>query len=251
MQINFQISKFLKNFSYFLYLVIILSSCGKKVEESILPNSKSKNKNVSNKVSILNVVKTEDECLSFPSTKLMYQFLDSIKTLSNTDRINLEKSLNFQSMHQILFYTGLEAQGKYLDSLMENQIEINGNSPYVKSYPNVFYQETDTSSLAMNIFLGDMAMIVNKNGLVKIGNYFFQYTRDYYKMLESNDKTKVTQLMNAVDNDENNKIRVQYVGGRNKAFSYYSSCGEAGLGVINCNKIYKQFYIKSYNLFVF
>ncbi|TAH28857.1 MAG: hypothetical protein EAZ06_08630 [Cytophagales bacterium] len=167
----------------------------------------------------------------------MHNFVDSVKKMSDEDRISWEKSMNFESMHRI-FYKGLEAEEIYSDSLFELNQMAQNHSDYVKSYPNVFYQENDTSGLAMNIFLGEMAMLVNKDGIVKIGPYFFQYTRDYYKMLQSTDESKIGLLMQTTENDTQNSIKVQQVNNRQKSFNYFSQCYGVGRGAATNSGLY-------------
>ncbi|TAG04228.1 MAG: DUF4848 domain-containing protein [Cytophagia bacterium] len=239
---NFQISKFLKGFFIILFVTSSFYACKTK-NETITPVNQQK---IAQKNAIPPTITSKNGYLAFINTESMHNFVDSVKKMSDEDRISWEKSMNFESMHRI-FYKGLEAEEIYSDSLFELNQMAQNHSDYVKSYPNVFYQENDTSGLAMNIFLGEMAMLVNKDGIVKIGPYFFQYTRDYYKMLQSTDESKIGLLMQTTENDTQNNIKVQQINNRQKSFDYFNQCYGSGQGALTNSGLYPACSICSFN----
>jgi len=54
----------------------------------------------------------------------------------------------------------------------------------VNSHLDKFYLDEE-GQIDMDIFRYDMAPLVNTDGLVQVGDYLFQYTRDYLKIAEN------------------------------------------------------------------
>ena len=97
---------------------------------------------------------------------------------------------------------------QYIDSNFEDIKDI--HSPYFWEYENSFIQGDD-GTYRMNIFDPEMSKVVNKDGILQIGGYLYQYTKSYFKTIKGTTANHLEILKNAVESDEQLELMIDKV----------------------------------------
>lgn len=149
-------------------------------------------------------------------------FEETIKQLDGKSREELdswEKQFAFNSMRSIFdqavdadyeFFSNLKSLGQDEINVLKNASGDFFHSDYVKKNKEYLLFDKD-GIFRMNLYRNDVAPLVNKNGLVKVGGHIFQYTHDYLKILKCGDEKRINELINAEKSNQDGSIIVNKV----------------------------------------
>ena len=158
------------------------------------------------------------EYLEFKS----YQLFDSLyKQLSSeqySNFINWKAAVSFQSYDN--FYKKAieedEKYSKFLATNMTQELAVNikrGKAPhslFTLQNQSIFLFN-DKGCLDANLHDYRLAYLVNKDGIVRVGKYLFQYTSEYIKVMPVKNKNKINLLRIATTNLPNQEIVVKQI----------------------------------------
>jgi hypothetical protein len=161
-------------------------------------------------------VKTKGDYLEFQDSASFYQRLEQVDNLSDSALDIWENSMGFLSMRKIynvydsvalnLPDTITTSTTGYSDSLYQSYVG------YIKKYRGSFWVDVAyDSAFRINAFDYRMGALVNKNGIVMIGGVFYQFTREWVKVMLDSNECKVPNLIAAVTDSEVDKIYVRPV----------------------------------------
>ncbi len=157
---------------------------------------------------------TGDKYLEF---KDRTEFDNKLLDLSKKSRKELDdwdKSNNFTSLRSLYEKIVEEEEANIL-----KEEEVIKQNPELKStmkhkYSSLLKQTTETISYStngveLNLFDPRLANLVNKDGIVKIGNVLHKFSRDHFKMIMDGDYNKVKDLSNITQ--DNQTANLQYI----------------------------------------
>ncbi len=158
-------------------------------------------------------VKLTDNYLEFKNRKVFDETIESL-TLKNQNEQSLwEKQLSFVSM-QSLYNKIIEAEmAKHaaFDALPENEKTIKNYpeeyTPLTKTHLNMLSIDQE-GLINMNVFNETLAKVVNEDGVVKIGDLIYKYSKDKIRIITNGDKTKLANLHTYTKSDVQNNIYV-------------------------------------------
>lgn len=204
---------------FIVTLVAILASCSK---QEFVNQIKDEPKNDPQKLFVRNGI------LIFDSEESFNQTLEKVNKMGVIERRDWEEKLGFKSFErfvsEIIDDQILYEERLVKDTTQELQIllktgEIEEFSPLVKEYLikgilEIVFDGNNEKVLKINSPM--YPSLINKDGLVAIGNEILQYTKDKFKLIKSLEFDKVDQLM-AIDNlVDNETFFVTKIHGREK-----------------------------------
>ncbi len=219
---------------------ISFSACQK--EEGVKPASLSTNSGA--RIEASKKIKLDGEYLDFPTPAAFDEFMKVLPLKNSQDLDVWEQSLGFRSMRHY-HETAIKENVKYHEYLRKNmtielakQIHNNkGLSPrseFVKANSEMFLFD-EYGNPKLNLYDPTLAAVLNKDGIVKIGRYLFQYTEDYLKVMPANKKDQIQSFKKADKDSPENQITVKKIiktlsqkinkGGRTEAYDF-SACSD-------------------------
>jgi hypothetical protein len=180
-------------------VALILSSCEKKDEL------------VTSKIDLVKdgIYLHKNGFLAFSDNDLFERTVTMLSTSDFSQVKKWEDSFNFISM-RTLFQQGLEIEEKLTGQLKNSGSADKKYSEFVSKNRNVF-KSLDDGVLTANLYRIDLVSLVNKDGIVKVGNVIFQYSYDYLKVIEDGDASKISLLNNITETNRSLKIFVSKV----------------------------------------
>lgn len=186
-------------------------------------------------------VKFNGEYLEFKNPAVYEEFMKALPSQNTADLNDWEQKLGFRSMRNY-FETAIAENAKYHDWLRKNmnaelakQIRKNSTpqSDFAKQHANLFLTD-EHGNPHLNLYDPILSSVLNKEGIVKVGRYIFQYTMDYMKVMPADKKDKIQTFKKAIQDDPQNGIVVKKIlktfsqkisqGGRVEAHNF-SACG--------------------------
>ncbi len=159
-------------------------------------------------------IKTKGQYLEFSDTAAFFNRLNEVNSLNDSALNIWDENMGFLSMRQIHFSYDTFMQSMP-DTVYYNQYVNHPNyqtyQNYTAKYQSAFWMDPRDSSYWYNVFDPRMASVVNHKGIVMIGKVFFQFTRDYVKVMLDSSECKLPMLMSATADDTLNKIYVRPV----------------------------------------
>ncbi len=185
-------------------------------------------------------IKFNGEYLEFANPAVYEEFMRNLPSKNASELNAWEENLGFRSMRNY-FETAIAENAKYHEWLRKNMTaEIAKNLPknlspqsdFAKQHVNMFLSD-EHGNPELNLYDPTLATVLNKEGIVKVGRYLFQYTMDYMKVMPADKKDKVQAFKKATQDDTQNGIVVKKIlktfsqrnsqGGRAEALSF-SAC---------------------------
>lgn len=167
---------------------------------------------------------------SFDSFDEMYSEIERLSELSFEEQIAEEKNHNFISANRLSEEIDLadEEIFKPYSELSEEELEKLPRriSELHEKYSYMFVVDTlEDGSLYenLNIYDYNLAKVVNKDFIVKIGGKIYQFNRDVIKIIDDGSDIKISSMKAATVSDANAGISIQSVGGNNNPGSVVKS----------------------------
>ena len=172
--------------------------------------------------------------LVFQSNSVLQETLESFKSMEVEDKIGWSQNLpGFSSMldiyNQAMIQDAILGEkiingGKEFENLRESDIKEGQvvHSQFTNENLEHFIQYSD-GGIDMDIFRYDVAAVVNIDGLVQVGDYLFQYTRDHFKMIENPKDSDIKKMLDITEtnfeigmtvHDVNHQVLTNYEGSR-------------------------------------
>lgn len=191
---------------YCIAIILVLASCRDIEISPELSSSNELNKEVY----------LQDDYLVFTDAKIFQRaLLYSEENIINDKYQEWENTDGFHSLNR-LYNEALEEQDKFSGEDW---------SPFIVKNKDYFVFEED-GSFDVKMFHSPLRSLVNINGIVKVENVLYQFTRDKVKLFVGND---VNTLLNAESEDIKNKLYIRDITGnlsRKKSYinatSFYS-----------------------------
>lgn len=160
-------------------------------------------------------MKRRKDYLEFKDEASLKAMLAELKLKNDSELNTWENSISFVSMRNF-YQQALEAEAAYQAELLEENKAVTtyNYSPFVRKNKQYFIFEED-NAISLKCFHPEMALVTNKDGIVKICGHFFQYTDNAFKMLQEGRESKLNLLKKATKNDPANKIIVQKIENQN------------------------------------
>lgn len=161
-------------------------------------------------------LKNTDGVLAFSDNESFDRVLNEVSNMSDADFEAWEKKQGFTSSRTIL-KKAIELEESYLAEYFNKNSNLGRNSgrtsigyyPEVKAYIDLGTIYTDSLGLLQsNTTNPELARIVNEKGIVKIGRQLIQYGRDFVKIIEDGNNSKVAQLKNIWATDSLARISI-------------------------------------------
>lgn len=151
----------------------------------------------------------EDGFLVFSTNDAFEKTAAMIQESDSSEIKAWEAKLNFGSMQQV-FTQGLKIEEELAKEREDKNQATKGNSEFVVAHPNTF-KILEDGIFTTNIYRIDLAPLVNKDGIVKVGDMIFQYSYDYLKIIEDGDESKINLLSAITETDKELRIYVDKV----------------------------------------
>ena len=153
--------------------------------------------------------------------------------------VNLEKQHNFTSLRTLLKEAEEEDAANH-----EREIKLVAENPamatmmthqipqVVKDNPNTFFYSKE-EGIRLNLIRTELDYLLNKDGLVKVGDKIIQYKSSYTKVIEDGDTKKIALLEKTMSTDKKLGVSVHpikfYNANKKLNYAYTRSC-EGGYG---------------------
>lgn len=203
-----------------LSLGIVVSSC----------------KNSSDVVPTLGV---QNNFLTFKTSDEFYKTAEKLAKAPYSEVIDLEKQHNFVSLRTLLKKAEEEDAANHekemkmaevnpaMVTMMTHQIP-----QIIKDNPNTFFYSKE-EGIRLNLIKIELASLLNKDGIVKIGDKIIQYKSTYTKVIEDGDESKIALLETTGTTDKGVGVSVHpvkfYNANKRLNYAYTRSC-EGGYG---------------------
>jgi hypothetical protein len=151
-------------------------------------------------------IKVEDGILVFKNRNHFIEFRESLKNKDKEYLDSWEQSIDFTSFR----------------NLMTKAIDIYQSTERLSSDYSDLFIEGDI--LTPNIPSYELSKIINKEGIVKVDGKYYQYTKDYLKVILNGDKSQFERLGKIQTSEDGifvSKIRTEsktFVDGRQQEF---------------------------------
>lgn len=143
--------------------------------------------------------------LSFSSVHELDSVLEVIGDMNPSERRAWENSYDdgFKSM-QTIFEDHIRKDSIYeadVDSSLVSESTL--HCPEIMSELGKMYYAAEQPEggyfVTLNLYYPFLARVVNKFGVVKVGDHIFQFTKDYDKWISAGDETLVSQMLDATE----------------------------------------------------
>lgn len=184
-------------------------------------------------------LETHDNFLTFKTGDEFYKTAEKLSKAPYSEVVNLEKQHNFTSLRTLLKEAEEEDAANH-----EREIKLVAENPamatmmthqipqVVKDNPNTFFYSKE-EGIQLNLIKIGLASLLNKDGIVKIGDKIIQYKNAYTKVIEDGDTKKIALLEKTMSTNKEAGISVHPVRFHNAnkrlAYEYSRSC-EGGYG---------------------
>lgn len=174
----------------------------------------------------------EEKMLEFKDYDEFYSTLLKIGKMSGLERANFDlQNFNrnqFTSMNRI-FNAIITEENINLDNEIKNNLQIHKKSDLLKKYTQIIITNND-GSYQINLADHRMDILLNGNGIVKIGNLIHQYTKTLNKaMLDRPNFDEKNLLHNTTATNEKEKLwigKTSFKTSKNAKNMYsYRQCG--------------------------
>ncbi len=151
---------------------------------------------------------SQNNYITFANDAAFYAAVAQVANFSPAERISWENQQNIVSMYTI-FESIVDAELLLSDAALNADGSVQ-HSEAAKNNPSVLYEQVqdDGNFYDINIHNYAFSRVVNKNGLVKIGNKIYQHTYKYTKTLSEPNLNKIALLIEAEGSDAANGIEV-------------------------------------------
>lgn len=157
--------------------------------------------------------------LTFKSYEEIDKILELIKSMDYEQQISWENNLNFISVNRIYEEINIannEQLKPYEDKYEEMSVDELSKIPYVApkirdEFKDVLITEKMEDGFIyddINISIYELSKIVNRNGIVKVGDKIYQYKKYTTKIIEDGDESKIPLLNSILSSDDELKITV-------------------------------------------
>lgn len=184
-------------------------------------------------------LEAHDNFLTFKTADEFYKTAEKLSKAPYSEVANLEKQHNFTSLRTLLKEAEEEDAANH-----EREIKLVAENPtmatmmthqipqVVKDNPNTFFYSKE-EGIRLNLIRIGLASLLNKDGIVKIGDKIIQYKNAYTKVIEDGNSKKIDLLEKIKSTDKEAGISVHPVRfhNANKRLDYaYSRSCEGGYG---------------------
>lgn len=219
--------QFLRNvplyFAFLFALTLFLFSCNQnKIENEVVPT-----------------LSTIENFLTFESMDEFNKIAQKMAKAPYSEVISLEKQRNFVSLRTLL------KEAEEVDAINhEKEMKIAEENPVmaktmthqipkvIRDNPNSFFYSNE-EGIRLNLIRTELATLLNKDGIVKVGGKIIQYKSAYTKVIEDGNVDKIALLKTTATTDKTAGISVHPVRFRNSNkrldYAYSRSC-EGGYG---------------------
>lgn len=169
---------------------------------------------VKNKSLVINDARLEN-FLTFASFDDLQATLDKISNYGNNEQLNWENNNNFISLNHI--YQEIDsAENKLLEPYDTLSVEELEKMPRVTSYTHdvfsdiLIVEKMDDGSSYEDLNINDytLSKVVNREGIIKIGDSIYQYKKNTIKIIKDGDCKKIKILNNIESTNDSLKISV-------------------------------------------
>ncbi|MDJ1467688.1 hypothetical protein QNI19_12575 [Cytophagaceae bacterium DM2B3-1] len=144
--------------------------------------------------------------LEFPDQATLERTLVELRDKQNDELQKWEAQTGILSMRN-LFEQGLKESEELGKSVDKEGFEL---PSIIKNNPMCF-KFLYGNKIVMNTYRTDIASVINKDGIVKVGGILFQYSYDYLKVITDSNIEKIKQLPYISKTDESQNIVVTKV----------------------------------------
>ena len=202
-----------KNYVYLLIaLFFVFSACQ---EDAVEENS-----TIEEEVQGWNVrFNQEGNYLEFETYEKFQETISMLKEMNSKQADAWSKQYGFASLKAV-YDQAITEQRRYIENL-EKKVEAGKlavedvtqrRAPFVEKHASSFiFDDEIEGDFDMNIFNPDIAKVVNKTGIVKIGNALSQYTNQTIKIMEGGSSNQIDLLISSKSNNLDLGIKVNPV----------------------------------------
>lgn len=215
--------------------------------DEFLSNEEPALENVS---STLNKVVVESDYLHFEDEEAFENAISTLITMKEEEFKSWENNLSFESMRSF-FNEALVQEEEYRKQFDPTNAPTDDvNSPFVKQNSQ-YFQFDKEGDILINTFRDNAASVLNKEGIVRVGDILYQYSYDFLKAHPIHDVSQAKAVQQLFD--ENNTpqegtlfiSKVETVSMDDevtKLFNFTGGCSNAA-GVLNHDKLYGDVWL--------
>ncbi len=164
-------------------------------------------------------VKFNGEYLEFKNHVIFNEFIENVQSQNRQELDSWEQKLGFKSM-RAYYEQAIDENTKYYEWLRKNMTQELANEIKQKGRPHAEFVKKEAAealvfdeknNFQQNVYDPRLAAAINKEGFVQVGQYLFQYTADYIKVMPISNKGKIKTLKNAKADNAAEKITVKKI----------------------------------------